>query len=105
MWAGIIATPIESCHILWSDQEHGPASQIPEAVQLRTATGQVWIADLERAPLDGDTRRAYGSRVRTFLALHLSSLGGSDWGVRLGFDWGLRTGRRRRLMLSVCRNV
>ncbi|WP_433323155.1 hypothetical protein [Spirillospora sp. CA-294931] len=44
LWAGIIATPIESCHILWSDQEYGPAIHIPEAVQLRTATGQVWIA-------------------------------------------------------------
>ncbi|WP_067823492.1 hypothetical protein [Actinomadura kijaniata] len=44
LWAAFIAAPIESCHILWSDHEHGPETQIPEAVRLRTATGQVWIA-------------------------------------------------------------
>ncbi|MFI0454489.1 hypothetical protein [Actinomadura sp. 6N118] len=43
-WAGILASPIESCHILWSDPEQGSAIQIPEALQLGTATGQVWIA-------------------------------------------------------------
>ncbi|GAA1580655.1 hypothetical protein GCM10009678_74200 [Actinomadura kijaniata] len=42
-WASILASPIESCHILWSDQELGPGIPIPEAVHLRTATGQAWI--------------------------------------------------------------
>lgn len=37
----------------------------------------VHAAALERAPLDGDTRRAYDSRVRTFLAwLDASGLDG-----------------------------
>lgn len=33
-----------------------------------TAVHAAYAAALERAPLDGDTRRAYDSRVRTFLA-------------------------------------
>lgn len=44
LWAGIIAAPIESCRILWSDPEHGPVTRIPEAIHLQTITGQVWIA-------------------------------------------------------------
>ncbi|MEU4704652.1 hypothetical protein [Nonomuraea dietziae] len=38
---------------------------VPEAF---TTIHAAYAAALERAPLDGDTRRAYDSRVRTFLA-------------------------------------
>ncbi|MFD8563292.1 tyrosine-type recombinase/integrase [Streptosporangium canum] len=38
---------------------------VPEAF---TTIHAAYVAALERAPLDGDTRRAYDSRVRTFLA-------------------------------------
>jgi hypothetical protein len=43
-WAGIIAAPIESCRIQWWDEEQGAATRVPEAVHLRTADGQAWIA-------------------------------------------------------------
>lgn len=42
-----------------------------------TTVHAAYAAALERAPLDGDTRRAYDSRVRTFLAwLEASGLNG-----------------------------
>lgn len=44
LWAGIVSTPIESCRILWCDEEHGARSPIPDAIHLRTAMGQAWIA-------------------------------------------------------------
>lgn len=54
LWAGIISAPIESCRILWCDKEHGAPTDMPEAIQLQTATGQVWIAAGRSATYEPD---------------------------------------------------
>jgi hypothetical protein len=44
LWAGVVSAPIESCRIQWCGKEHGAPTPVPEAIHVRTATGQVWIA-------------------------------------------------------------
>lgn len=44
LWTGVVSAPIESCRIQWCGEEHGAPTPVPEAIRLRTATGQVWIA-------------------------------------------------------------
>ncbi|MGW3510827.1 hypothetical protein [Streptomyces sp. NPDC000994] len=44
LWAGVVSAPIESCRIQWCGEERGAPTPMPEAIHLRTATGQVWIA-------------------------------------------------------------
>jgi hypothetical protein len=43
-WQRIISAPIESCRVQWWGKEHGAVTAVPEAIHVRTAVGQVWIA-------------------------------------------------------------
>ncbi len=53
-WAGIVTAPIESCRIQWCGHGHGARVPVPEAIHLRTATGQVWIAAGRSAAYEPD---------------------------------------------------
>ncbi|WP_151770246.1 hypothetical protein [Streptomyces abyssomicinicus] len=53
-WAGIVTAPIEYCRIQWGGQEHGARVPVPEAIHIRTATGQVWIAAGRPATYESD---------------------------------------------------
>ncbi|MFB7378857.1 hypothetical protein ACFC6U_40745 [Kitasatospora purpeofusca] len=53
-WTGVLGGPIESCRIQWCGEEHGAPTPLPEAVHLRTATGQVWIAAGRSATYEPD---------------------------------------------------
>ena len=44
LWAEVLSTPIESARIQWCGEEHGAPTPVPEALHVKTATGQVWIA-------------------------------------------------------------
>ena len=56
-----------------------------------TTIHAAYAAALERAPLDGDTRRAYDSRVRTFLAwLEASGLDGDPFTDAHDRDFAVR---------------
>jgi len=54
LWAGIIFAPIESCRIQWCAEEQGAVTPVPDAVILRTAAGQVWIAAGRSAAYEPD---------------------------------------------------
>jgi hypothetical protein len=61
---------------------------VPEAF---TTIHAAYAAALKRAPLDGDTRRAYDSRVRTFLAwLEASGLDGDPLTDAHNRDFAIR---------------
>ncbi|MFD0501917.1 hypothetical protein ACFQ0G_01260 [Streptomyces chiangmaiensis] len=49
-----MSAPIESCRIQWCGEEHGAPTPVPEAIHLRTATGQVWIAAGRSATYEPD---------------------------------------------------
>jgi hypothetical protein len=50
-WTGILSAPIEECRIQWCD---GDITPTPDAVHLRTATGEVWIAAGRSATYEPD---------------------------------------------------
>ncbi len=61
LWAGIITAPIDSCRIQWCGEEHGAPTPVPEALYVRTAVGQVWIAVGRSATSEPDGRFHLGT--------------------------------------------
>ncbi|OLE23108.1 MAG: hypothetical protein AUG49_17095 [Catenulispora sp. 13_1_20CM_3_70_7] len=61
LWAEVLSTPIESCRILWCGEEYGARPRCPEALHLKTATGQVWIAAGRSAVYPPDGRIHLGT--------------------------------------------
>jgi hypothetical protein len=54
LWAGIVSAPIESCCVQWCGEEHGALTPVPEAIHVRTAACQVWIAAGRSATYEPD---------------------------------------------------
>lgn len=54
LWAGVASAPIESCRVQWCSEDHGARTPVPEAIHLRTAAGQVWIAAGRSATYEPD---------------------------------------------------
>lgn len=61
LWAAVLSTPIESCRLQWRGEEHGAPAPVPEALHLKTATSQVWIAAGRSAVYPPDGRIHLGT--------------------------------------------
>ncbi|GLY86030.1 hypothetical protein [Actinoallomurus iriomotensis] len=54
LWTRVVSAPIESCRVQWCGEEHGAPTPVPEAIHVRTAAGQVWIAAGRSATYEPD---------------------------------------------------
>jgi hypothetical protein len=54
LWDRVVSAPIESCRIQWCGEKQGAPTPVPEAIHVRTATGQAWIAAGRSATYEPD---------------------------------------------------